>query len=105
MTAATGISLLYPGRPTIDKAPDAVLEYAFDWSDWLAESGDELATVDVTPVGDVVVSNVGEEAGVVSLLASGGTIGSEAGVTCRVVTTSVPPRRDSRSIWFNIVVR
>lgn len=103
-----GISQLDPKRPSIDMAPGSDLVYSWNWSEWLTSAGSNLATVDVVPFGGATVSNIGHEAGVVSCLAAlpvDAELGADAGVTCFVVTDSVPPERDSRTIWFDIVTR
>jgi hypothetical protein len=94
---------------TIDKDPDAVLDYSLDWVDWLA-TGDSLATsawaadtglsVDVSPAPTIVGT-------VTTVWLSGGTAGSSYEVT-NSITTDVPipnGRSDDRSFVVKVVER
>lgn len=103
----SGISYLYPDRPSIDKAPGAgaELDYGFDWSAWLAPVGDTIASADVTATGGLTVSNVANDGTRVSCKVTGGTVGLEAVLTCVMVTAGPPVRTDTRSIWVRVVQR
>jgi hypothetical protein len=90
------------GRPTVDKDPNAVLDYQWDLSAWLARDGNSVASYTLNAVG-VTVDSHGESAGVITAWVSGGQVGSPASVTCRVTTSSTPPRVDDRTLWFNIM--
>lgn len=100
-----------------DKVPYAVLDYVFDWkpltnvtpggvSDWLG-AGETIATFSiVTPSGIVldasslVNSNTG-----VKIWLSGGSVPDEYTVECKIVSSSTPARKDSRSITIRMVDR
>lgn len=81
------------------KDPDAVLDYAVDWSDWLADA----ETIDTIAVavdeGDVEIEAspaASETDGVVTAWVSGGTDNTQAVVRYRVTTSD--GRTDDRSI-------
>lgn len=90
---------------TIEKDPDAVLDYYWDWTDWLPdgeaideaefESSDEDLVVD-----DSVIAG----SKVIAIL-SGGTPGTFPTVTCRVTTNGTPPKTDDRTIRFEVKER
>lgn len=89
-------------RPWITKDPDAVLDYSFDWSDWL-QAGELIASHVVTV--DGVTKNSDTRSGaVVTAWISGGeaTGGSPASVTCSVTTDSVPARTEHRTVYLRI---
>lgn len=100
-----------------EKVPYAVLDYVFDWkpltnttpggvSDWLG-AGETIASFTlVTPSGIVLdaSSKVNGDTGV-KIWLSGGSVPEEYEVTCRIVTTNSPARKDSRSITIRMVDR
>lgn len=65
--------------------PDATLDWAFDWSAWLAD-GETITSHETVPDG-VTVDSSSESAGVVTVWVSGGQLGS-ARVTCRITTSA-----------------
>jgi hypothetical protein len=76
------------------KDPDAVLDYQFDWSAWLA--GDTIASHAVTvPTGLTLVSSSNSSTAVTVWL-SGGVAGVSYPVTCHIVTAA--GREDDRTI-------
>lgn len=99
-----------PAKPTIDKDPNAVLDYGWDLSN-LIDNGDVIQAVDfvVNPVGSPPVAGTL----VVSLKAivgqtcycflSGGTPGTTESVTCR--WTTAEGRTDDRTLFFKIKER
>lgn len=72
------------------KDPDEVVDYLFDWSASM-QSGEAIASKTVTASGVTLDSSTiaGET---VQVWLSGGTAGSTARVTCRIVTNSTPAR-------------
>ncbi len=97
------------GQPTIDKDPNATLDYTVDWSNWLADVGDSIAGQlvffpDGLPAGLTLVESYVAGGAVVAFI-SGGTLGGTWGATFRITTNSVPPRADERTIFLNIVDR
>lgn len=87
----------------IKKDPDAVLDYTFDWSDWLGL--DNIASHSFVLAGGVVVDASVGQTKTVTAWVSGGTLGQVAELTCRVVTTNNPPRTDDRTLFLNITQR
>lgn len=80
------------------KDPDAVLDYQFDWSAWLA--GDTIASHAVTvPTGLTLVSSSNSSTAVTVWLA-GGVAGVSYPVTCHIVTAA--GREDDRTIFVAI---
>jgi hypothetical protein len=93
------------GKATITKDPQAVLDYTFDWSDWL-EVGDTITAQTVT-VHDgpdsVLVKNSSSITGSsdqVSCWLSGGTVGAKYTVTAHITTAG--GRQDDRSFYVKI---
>lgn len=79
------------------KDPAAVLDYKFDWSDWL-ESGETISTRTVTAESGITVdsSSITDTNTSVTVWLSGGTAGVNYDVTCRIVTSA--SRTDERTI-------
>lgn len=71
------------------KDPDSVLDYTFDWTSWLAEKSDTIASYAVAvDEGDgLAIDSHSRSGGVVTVWLSGGTEGTTYLVRCRVVTT------------------
>jgi len=85
----------------IDKDPDAVLDYSWDWTLWLADISDSIASHSIIiPVGLTCDSSSVVGDFVVAWI-SGGTLATSYQVVCRVVTTG--GRTDDRSIYVKIV--
>lgn len=90
-----------PDKPTINKDPQAVLDYGRRWNAWLALANDTILSASVAadaPLqvqGDVTVGD-----GVVSAMIGGGTPGQTHRVTFTVNTSS--GRTDQRSIFLRI---
>ena len=85
------------------KDPNATLDYRFDWTDYLTPVSDVIANVTwVLDTGLTLVSST-NTAMTATAFISGGTIGDELLLTCRIVTTG--GRTDDRSITLLIVSR
>ena len=99
------------GRPTIDKDPNAVLDYEWDWTDWLDAIPDTIDTAEIiVPTGEeptVTVDSHEVLSGNKKVVAwlSGGDVGTKVRVTCRIHTTSIPPRTDDRSVFLKVKER
>lgn len=90
-------------KPTIDKDPNAVLDYSFDWAAWLAPLGDTIESVEFVlqpPLTETGSSFTPTEAVV---WVGGGEPGKTLGVTCRI--TTLQGRIDDRSVFLKIVER
>ena len=82
-----------------DKDPNAVLDYQWDWADWLAV-GETISTVTIImPVG-ITKDSQSNTTTTVTIWLSGGTVGDGYKVTCRITTNSVPARTEDRSIYL-----
>jgi hypothetical protein len=79
---------------TFTKDPDAVLDYEFDWSDWLA-TGDGIASHTVTPDTGLTVDSDSATSTAVTVWLSGGTVNENYNVVCHIVTTA--GREDDRT--------
>ena len=92
------------------KDPSAVLDYVFDWTEWLAtgetiavdsETGEKLITI--TADTGITVDSSTEGDGKVTVWLSGGTAGINYKVACLITTTE--GRTDERTIWIKVVER
>lgn len=99
-----------PDKPTIVKDPDAVLDYTFDWTDYLADIGDTILDASVILASGIALDTAGHgpngftfTSQKVIVWISGGTVGSKYQVTCRITTTG--GRIDDRSIYLKIKER
>lgn len=77
------------------KDPNAVLDYIFDWTEWLA-SGETISTHTITVETGLTKDSDSELNGYVIIWLSGGTVGINYTVACKIVTSS--SRTDERSI-------
>ena len=85
------------------KDPEAILDFAFDWSDWLATS-ETISTRTITvPSGLTQSSTDTESSGVVTVWLSGGTVGQIYDVECKIVTNA--SRTDERTMKIKVVER
>lgn len=80
------------------KDPDAVLDYEFDWSQWL-DVGETISTRLVTVTG-VTLDSSSNTTTTVTAWVSGGTVGTTGTVACRITTSQ--GRTDERSISLTI---
>jgi len=82
------------------KDPDAVLDFAFDWTanSWL-QSSELIASYVVTVGTGIVKDRDNEHSGVVTVWLSGGTAGESYIVSCKITTDL--GRTDERSIEIN----
>lgn len=83
------------------KDPQAVLDYAFDWSAWLAEG--EIITAHDATAGGVRLDSASRAGAVVTVWVSGGIVGSRARITCEITTNA--GRTDQRSLMLDIAER
>ena len=92
------------------KDPSAVLDYVFDWTEWLAtgetiavdsETSEKLITI--TADTGITVDSWTEDDGKVTVWLSGGTAGINYKVACKITTSA--GRTDERTIWIKVVER
>jgi len=88
---------------TILKDPDAVLDYPFDWEDWLDDITDTLSSHSMVAETGITVDSSSIVSKTVVAWISGGTDGTTYRVACRIVT--VGGRTDDRSIYIKIKER
>jgi len=103
----TGFTLTAAGKYEILKDPDALLDYSFDWTAWLAVSdpADTIAShvVSLSGSATAVLENSAEDSGVVTAWVSGGAIGDKIAVTCHI--TSASGREDDRTVYLKVKER
>jgi hypothetical protein len=102
MTAAT-YTYDSKGHAIIPKGPNDVLDYPFDWTDWLASISDTIAT-SVSNVTDAtsqaVVASESHTYTKAVVWVGGGIDGKTAAVTNRITTTG--GRTAERTIYIKI---
>ena len=81
------------------KDPSAVLDYVFDWTEWLA-TGETITDHTITADTGITVDSSTEDDGKVTVWLSGGTVGTTYRVECLIVTTA--GRTDERSLWITV---
>ncbi len=81
------------------KDPSAVLDYAFDWTDWLATS-ETIANHTITADTGIVVDSSTENAGIVTVWLSGGEAGKWYKVACKITTNA--GRIDERTLHIRV---
>ena len=84
------------------KDPNAVLDYKFDWTSWLA-SGETISSQTTTPSSGLTVdsSSITDTGKSVTVWLSGGTLGNTYTVVNRVTTSS--SRVDDRTMRIKVV--
>ena len=68
------------------KDPSAILDYGWNWSEWLA--GDTLTNHAISVTTGITVADSSRSSTAVTVRLSGGTAGSDYEVTCHVTTSS-----------------
>ena len=84
------------------KDPSAVLDYAFDWTGWLA-AGETITDHTITADTGITVDSSTESDGKVTVWLSGGTAGKNYKVACKITTSA--GRTDERTLWIRVVDR
>lgn len=96
------------GKASVVKDPEAVLDYAFDWTQWLGEVSDTIvaATATVVP-GDassnVTVDSVSFTDTKVIAWVSGGTDSDTVELICHITTAA--GREDERTMYLKMKER
>ena len=85
-----------------DKDPDAILDYQFDWSAWLA-SGETISSYVVTVDSDLTKDSDSNTTTAVTVWLSGGTVGNIYNVACKIVTSA--NRTDERTMSVEVKER
>ena len=86
---------------TFVKDPDAVLDYVWDWTDWLGE--DTIESFVVTVPEPLALDDKSEVNGIVTAWISGGVVNKAYVGECRIVT--VDGRTEDRSAIFTMQER
>lgn len=84
------------------KDPDAVLDWVWDWNEWLDEGETIVSSEFITTVG-LVIDSIGNTTKTATVWLSGGTAGQVYQVTNRITTTA--GRTDDRSITIRVTER
>ena len=84
------------------KDPSAILDWAFDWTDWLA-AAETITDHTITADTGITVGSSTKDTGVVTVWLSGGTAGINYKVACKITTSA--GRTDERTIWIRVVER
>ena len=84
------------------KDPSAVLDYVFDWTEWLA-TVETITDYTITADTGITVDSSTEDAGKVTVWLSGGTAGINYKVACLITTAA--GRTDERTIWIKVTDR
>ena len=83
------------------KDPNAVLDYGFDWSDWL-QTGETIVTSTwINPDAITVVTSANLAESTV-IWVSAGTAGKSYRLTNRIVTNNSPARTDDRTLLIEV---
>ena len=85
--------------PSYQKDPEAVLDWQFDWTSWLADA-ETIATHTVTAEDGLTVDSSAEADGVVTVWVSGGTAGTRYRLECLISTSA--GRTDERSVSISV---
>jgi len=87
------------------KDPEAVLDYGFDWQEWLegGETPERILTHTITVPPEMTLDRSEEADGVIAVWLSGGLGGKTYRVECKISTNR--GRVDERSIWIKIEER
>jgi hypothetical protein len=83
---------------TFTKDPDAILDYTFDWSEWLGT--DTISTSAFTLTSGLTKDSDSKTTTTTTIWLSGGTSGSTYLVTNRIVTAG--GRTEDRSIMIEV---
>ena len=84
------------------KDPDAVLDYGFDWDDWLATAETISSTSWTVPSGITKDSDQYDDT-TAKVWLSGGTVDTEYELTCQIATSG--GRTDDRSFIIEVQER
>ena len=84
------------------KDPSAILDWAYDWTDWLA-AAETITDHTITADTGITVDSSAESDGKVTVWLSGGTAGINYKVACKITTSA--GRTDERTIWIKVVER
>jgi len=81
------------------KDPSSILDYAFDWSDWLA-SGETIASVSWTVPAGISAEDYDETETLTTVWLSGGTADTDYNIACKITTSA--GRVDERTMTIKV---
>lgn len=81
----------------INKGPNDVLDYYFDWTSWLDSTSpaETISSHEITVPAGLTLDSSEETGGVVKVWLSGGTVGKKYPVTCKIVTSAGRTRQQT----------
>ncbi len=82
------------------KDPDAILDYTFDWTAWLAKKADSIASRTVTVPAGITKDSDSFDANTVTVWLSGGTAGETYDILCEIITAG--SRKDHRTLTVHV---
>lgn len=82
------------------KDPQSKLDFAFDWSAWLAAEGDTAASFAWTVPDGLTPSGETSDGGKATIWLAGGTAGQDYRIVCRITTTA--GRVDERTTRISV---
>ena len=85
------------------KEPDEVLDYTFDWSDWLTEISDTISSDTVTVESGLTEDSNSNDTTSVTVWVSSGTAGTSYTVSSKIVTAG--GRTAERTITIDVKER
>ena len=88
---------------TFKKDPNATLDYTFDWGQYLEPMLDTISSVTWIVSDNMTVVSQSNTTTTASVFLSGGLVGTDEKVICRI--TTLGGRVDDRSITIKIVER
>lgn len=96
---------LKSGKQIIDVDANAQLDFAFNWTKYLALVSDTIASVVfvVDPLLTKVNQGNDTQHATVWIAPTADALAKTLPVTCRITTSSIPPRIDDRTIWLHVV--
>lgn len=83
---------------TFIKDPDAILDYALNWTKWL--EGDTISTGVWTVDPGITIASQSVSGGIVTMFLQGGTDATTYNARCRITTTG--GRTDDRTIQIQV---
>ena len=96
-------SMANPRKPKGSKDPSAIIDITFDWTPYLADTGDTIVAVEFALTNGLVQVGKWVTAGTrCTILLSGGVVGETAGVMCHITLSSAPVRVDERTVFLKI---
>lgn len=87
---------------TFIKDPDAILDYTFDWTEWLQES-ETISIYVITIDAGITKESDNENEGKVIVWLSGGAVGETYNIACKITTDL--DRTDERTVEIIMVER